>query len=63
VAEGDTILRAARRIEEAIGGRAVYRRSGQACPVCGTPILARGQGDANRTTYWCPNCQPAPSGN
>jgi endonuclease-8 len=37
--------------------RAVYRRAGRPCPVCGTPIAARGQGDANRATYWCPRCQ------
>jgi endonuclease-8 len=36
---------------------AVYRRAGSPCPRCGTRILARGQGDANRTTYWCPSCQ------
>jgi endonuclease-8 len=36
---------------------AVYRRSGQPCPVCRGPISSRGQGDANRTTYWCPHCQ------
>jgi endonuclease-8 len=36
---------------------AVYRRSGQPCPVCRGPISSRGQGDANRTTYWCPRCQ------
>jgi endonuclease-8 len=35
----------------------VYRRDGQPCPRCGGTILARGQGDANRTTYWCPGCQ------
>jgi endonuclease VIII len=35
----------------------VYKRSGRPCPRCGTPIRSRGQGDANRTTYWCPNCQ------
>jgi endonuclease VIII len=35
----------------------VYRRSGQPCPVCRGPISSRGQGDANRTTYWCPRCQ------
>ena len=28
-----------------------------ACPRCGTKITARGQGDDNRTTYWCPGCQ------
>jgi endonuclease-8 len=37
--------------------RAVYRRAAQPCPVCKTPISSRGQGDANRTTYWCPHCQ------
>ena len=39
--------------------QAVYRRGGQPCPRCGTRILSRGQGDANRTTYWCPQCQAA----
>jgi endonuclease VIII len=34
----------------------VYRRRGP-CPACGGPVSARGQGDANRTTYWCPRCQ------
>jgi endonuclease-8 len=38
--------------------RAVYRRAGRPCRRCGTAILSRGQGDANRTTYWCPACQP-----
>ncbi len=37
--------------------RAVYRRAGRPCPRCGAPIRARGQGDANRRTYWCPTCQ------
>ncbi len=36
---------------------AVYRRANRPCPRCGTPIRSRGQGDANRTTYWCPRCQ------
>jgi endonuclease-8 len=35
----------------------VYGKPGQPCPRCGTRIAARGQGDANRTTYWCPGCQ------
>ena len=35
----------------------VYRRVGQPCPRCGAPIRAHGQGDANRTTYWCEGCQ------
>ncbi len=42
--------------------RSVYRRAGQPCPACATPIRSRGQGDANRTTYWCPVCQPVPDG-
>ena len=41
--------------------RAVYRRAGRPCLACGTPIRSRGQGDANRTTYWCPGCQPGSS--
>lgn len=42
------------------GGRhdfQVYRRGQAACPNCRGPISSRGQGDANRTTYWCPRCQ------
>ena len=35
----------------------VYRLVGRPCPRCGERILSRGQGDANRTTYWCPGCQ------
>jgi endonuclease-8 len=35
----------------------VYRRRQGACPRCHGPISSRGQGDANRTTYWCPRCQ------
>jgi endonuclease-8 len=35
----------------------VYRRAGRPCPRCGSIIRARGQGDDNRRTYWCPGCQ------
>ena len=35
----------------------VYDRAGRPCPRCGAPIRARGQGDDNRTTYWCAACQ------
>jgi endonuclease-8 len=35
----------------------VFRRAGRPCPRCGTAIQARGQGDDNRTTFWCPGCQ------
>jgi endonuclease-8 len=35
--------------------RAMYRA--RQCPNCGGPISSRGQGDDNRTAYWCPHCQ------
>ncbi len=38
--------------------RAVYRRAGRGCPRCGDVLRAGGLGDANRTAYWCPTCQP-----
>ncbi len=37
--------------------RAVYRRGGEPCPRCGTPIRQRGQWEDNRLTFWCPGCQ------
>lgn len=37
--------------------RNVYRRGGMPCPRCGAPIASRGQGEDNRTTWWCPGCQ------
>lgn len=37
--------------------RKVYDRAGRPCPRCGATIRARGQGDDNRTTFWCPGCQ------
>ncbi len=40
-----------------IRGIQVYDRAGRPCPRCGERIRARGQGDDNRTTYWCPGCQ------
>lgn len=52
------VLGHARRLMTAPRGpRAVYRRAGRPCPRCGTPIRSRGQGDDNRTAYWCPGCQ------
>lgn len=44
-------------VAEGRPSRAVYKRGGRPCPVCATPIEARGQGDAHRRTYWCPRCQ------
>ncbi len=40
-------------------GAQVYGRRGQPCRRCGTAIRSAGQGDASRTTYWCPRCQVA----
>ncbi len=37
----------------------VYKRAGQPCRNCGTPILSRKQGLDARVTFWCPRCQPA----
>jgi endonuclease-8 len=42
-------------VETGRPGRNVYRR--RVCPRCGGRIASRGQGDDNRTTYWCPVCQ------
>jgi endonuclease-8 len=39
------------------GPHQVYRRVGRPCPRCGTRIRSWGQGDDNRTAYWCPHCQ------
>ncbi|MGE5691710.1 MAG: DNA-formamidopyrimidine glycosylase family protein [Pseudomonadota bacterium] len=39
------------------GRRRAYRQAGRPCPRCGAAIRSRGQGDANRTAYWCPGCQ------
>ena len=39
------------------GRRWVYDRAGLPCRRCQTPIRARGQGDDNRTSYWCSECQ------
>lgn len=37
--------------------RSVYGRAGQRCARCGRLIRSRGQGVADRATYWCPGCQ------
>jgi len=38
-------------------GLAVYRRAGRRCPRCGGKIASR-RDRAQRSTYWCPGCQP-----
>jgi endonuclease-8 len=35
----------------------IYERSGRPCPVCGTTIAMRRQGELARSTYYCPRCQ------
>ena len=45
---------------EGDGGRLwVYGRRGEPCYLCGRTIQLSRQGDAGRTTYWCPECQTA----
>jgi endonuclease-8 len=55
------VLAAARSLmQEAVeSGRHTYAvyRARRPCLNCGDRVSARGQGDANRTTYWCPRCQ------
>ena len=41
-----------------VGTKWVHGRANRPCRRCGEPIRSRGQGDDNRTTYWCPTCQP-----
>ncbi|MAT68811.1 MAG: hypothetical protein CMJ58_04740 [Planctomycetaceae bacterium] len=41
------------------GGRLwVYGRRGKPCFKCNSAIEMRRQGEAGRSTYWCPACQP-----
>jgi endonuclease VIII len=55
------LLTASRLMRESLDNgpraRQVYRRAGRPCRRCGTAIRSLGQGDANRRTYWCPDCQ------
>jgi endonuclease-8 len=55
------LLEAARSLmfEAVESGRHTYAvyRARRPCPVCHGGVSSRGQGDANRTTYWCPRCQ------
>jgi len=58
---GDSVAAARRLMQESLAtgrpGRQVYRRAGRPCLRCGTIVRSRGQGDDNRTAYWCPGCQ------
>ncbi len=57
----DAVEAARRLMRDALAtgrpGRQVYRRAGRPCLRCGTIVRSRGQGDENRTAYWCPGCQ------
>jgi endonuclease-8 len=61
--EALAVVRALRPLmQESAAGRFrrerwVFERTGLPCRRCATLIRARGQGDDNRTTYWCPACQ------
>jgi endonuclease-8 len=65
-AEALAIVHACRpRMQESAAGgmqerfKKIYGHAGEACPRCGeaSKIVARGQWDDNRRTYWCPSCQ------
>ncbi|MGZ8783672.1 MAG: DNA-formamidopyrimidine glycosylase family protein [Gaiellaceae bacterium] len=57
----DAVVEARRLMQESLAtgrpGRQVYRRAGRPCLRCGEIVRSRGQGDENRTAYWCPVCQ------
>jgi len=58
----DTALLMRRSVAGQRPERRVYRRAGRPCPRCGAPIRSRGQGDDNRTAYWCASCQRGEDG-
>jgi endonuclease-8 len=45
------------RVDDHGGEVYVYRRSGQPCLVCGSPVQT--EVVAGRNLFWCPRCQPA----
>jgi endonuclease-8 len=45
------------RVDDHGGEVYVYRRTGQACHVCGEAV--RTAELAARNLFWCPGCQPA----
>ena len=56
LAEAGRMMR--RSVDGGREARAVYRAAGRPCPRCTTLVESWGQGDGNRTAYWCPSCQP-----
>ena len=55
IAESERIMRVS--VAEGRRPRRIYRAPSRRCPACGGPISSRGQGDDNRTAYWCARCQ------
>ena len=55
VAESERIMGVS--LAEGRRPRGVYRANRGGCPACGGRVQSRGQGDHNRTVYWCPSCQ------
>ena len=56
VAENERVMRVS--VAKGRRPRSIYRANpGGRCPRCGGPISSRGQGDDNRTAYWCAACQ------
>jgi endonuclease-8 len=55
VSESERIMRVS--VAEGRRPRAIYRANRSGCPRCGGRVESRGQGDDNRTAYWCPRCQ------
>jgi endonuclease-8 len=51
------------RLDHRLGQKptSVYERSGERCYDCGTTIEMKRQGSTQRSTYYCPRCQPARS--
>jgi endonuclease VIII len=56
VAESERVMRSS--IAKGRRPRSIYRANrGAGCPACGGAVSSRGQGDDNRTAYWCERCQ------
>lgn len=51
--------RITRRANDDAGHLWVYGRTAQPCLRCDTPIASKMMGTAQRSTFWCPRCQPA----
>lgn len=54
--------RITRRANDEAGILWVYGRTAQPCLSCDTPIVSARVGRRQRSTFWCPRCQPAATG-